>query len=292
MGKCDVLVTGAAGFIGRYMCEYLSGLGVSVVGLDKRDANLPCEFIHHDLTQPYAGKIEAGICIHLASSVGGILYNNSAKTDMINYNILVNTGIVELLKAGGCQRIVFFSSINVFESNPSFEHGPVRVSPSKTPYAMSKVDSERVFAEAFEHIIVVRPTNVFGKHQIRCHEQFGESHVIPDLMKKIKDSNVVDVFGDGTQQRNFVHVQDIVEFVVRNLNLENRHYFNLRSDITITISQLAQNLSIYMKRDVSFRFVSSFMALETFQIQDFDLAIPTEYGWSPRFQSIAEGLAV
>ena len=291
MKKCDVLVTGAAGFIGQYMCEHLAGVGISVIGLDKRDADLPCcEFIRHDLTQPYAGKIEADTCIHLASSVGGILYNNAAKADMIEYNALVNTGSVELLKAGGCQRMVFFSSINVFESNPSFEHGHIRVPPAQTSYAMSKADGERVLAEAFKHITVIRPTNAFGKRQIRCHEQFGESHVIPDLMKKIQDSDMVDVLGDGTQRRNFVHVQDIVEFVVRNLNLEGQHYFNLRSDITITIGQLAHQLSIFINRNVRFRFDPSFMTFETFQIQNFDLATPTEYGWTPRFQSIAEGL--
>lgn len=290
MKKCDVLVTGAAGFIGQYMCEHLTGEGISVMGLDKRDAELPCELIRHDLTQPYAGKIEADICIHLASSVGGILYNNAAKADMIEYNDLVNKGTVGLLKAGGCNRMVFFSSINIFENNPSFEHGPVCVFPSQTSYAMSKAYGERALAEAFKHLTVIRPTNAFGKRQTRSHDQFGESHVIVDLMKKIQDSDIVDVLGDGTQRRNFVHAQDIVEFVARNLNLEGHHYFNLRSNITITIGQLAQDLSRYMKRDVTFRFLSSFMALETFQIQNFDLSIPTEYGWSFRCKSITEGL--
>lgn len=290
MRKCDVLVTGAAGFIGQYMCEQLAKVGISVIGLDKREADLPCEFIRHDLTQPYAGRIEAGTCVHLASSVGGILYNNAAKADMIEYNASVNTGTVELLKAGGCKRMVFFSSINVFESNPSFEHGPVRVPPALTSYAMSKADGERVLAEAFEQFTVIRPTNVFGKRQTRTNDQIGESHVIPDLMKKIQENDIVEVFGDGTQRRNFVHVQDIVEFVVRNLNLEGRHYFNLRSDVTISIGELAHELASFVARDVVFRFDPSFMKLETFRIQDFDLAPANKFGWVPRIQSIAAGL--
>lgn len=288
--KCEVLVTGAAGFIGQYMCEQLTAAGKSVIGLDKRDAILPCEFIRHDLTQPYAGRIETDTCVHLASSVGGILYNNAAKADMIEYNASINTGTVELLKAGGCQRMVFFSSINVFESNPSFGHEPVCVAPALTSYAMSKADGERVLVEALEHFTVIRPTNVFGKRQIRTHDQFGESHVIPDLMKKIQESDVVDVLGDGTQRRNFVHVQDIVEFVVRNLNLNGRHYFNLRSDVTITIGELARELASFLARNVTFRFDPSFMKLETFQIQNFNLAPANQFGWAPRIQNIAAGL--
>lgn len=283
-------MTGAAGFIGQYMCNHLVAKGVSVIGLDKVEANLPCEFIHHDLTQPYKGMIKADKCIHLASSVGGILYNNAAKADMIEYNASINKGTVELLKAGGCRQMVFFSSINIFESNPSFRHEPIEVQPALTSYAKSKAEGERVLAGAFDDFMVIRPTNVFGKHQIRTHEQVGESHVIPDLIKKIQDNGVVNVLGDGTQRRNFVHVQDIVEFVARNLTLKGRHYFNLRSNLTINIGELAREIANFLERDVVFKFDPAFMKLETFVIQDFDLAPVKKYGWEPRIQSIAVGL--
>lgn len=292
MKKCDVLVTGASGFIGQYLCEHLAGLGLAVIGLDKRQAELPCEFIQHDLTEPYVGQIEADVCVHLASSVGGILYNNAAKADMIDYNAAVNAGVVELLRKGGCRRMVFFSSINVFESNPVFEPAPVRTPPTLTAYAISKAEGERVLAEAFEHLIVVRPTNVFGKRQTRTHDQVGESHVIPDLMKKIQENEEVEVMGDGTQRRNFVHVQDIVEFVAKNIKLEGRHYCNLRSANTITIAELAHELAVFMGRDVVFKFDPSFMKLETFRIQDFDVTHEVKLGWTPRFSCIADGLKV
>lgn len=292
MNKCDVLVTGAGGFIGQYLCEHLVSLGLTVVGLDKRKAELPCELIHHDLTIPYSGHIEANTCVHLASSVGGILYNNAAKAEMIAYNAAVNAGTVDLLQKRGCRRMVFFSSINVFESDPVFESGPVRTPPALTSYAISKAEGERVLVSAFDNFIVIRPTNVFGRRQTRTHNQVGESHVIPDLMKKIQENDVVEVMGDGTQRRNFVHVQDIVDFVATNIGLEGRHYFNLRSDNTITIDELARELAIFMKRNVTFKFDSSFMKLETFRIQDFDLTTETSRGWAPRFQSIAAGLCV
>lgn len=290
MKKCDVLVTGASGFIGQYICEHLAKLGIKVIGLDKRQADLSCEFVHHDLTEPYDGKIKATACVHLASSVGGILFNNSAKADMIAYNAAINSGTVDILRGGGCQRMVFFSSINVFESDPVFEHAPVRTSPELTSYAISKAEGERILANVFEHFTAIRPTNVFGRRQSRTHDQVGESHVIPDLMKKIQDNDVVDVFGDGTQRRNFVHVQDIVEFVVKNLNLQGRHYCNLRSDITISIAELAHELATFMDRDVNFRFDSSYMKLETFHIQNFNLDPVINLGWAPRFKSIATGL--
>lgn len=288
--KCDVLVTGAAGFIGRYMCEHLSRRGLSVLGIDKRGADLPCELVQHDLTAPFPGRIEAAVCVHLASSVGGILFNNAAKADMHAYNAAVNEGTVNLLRSGGCRRMVFFSSINVFEGDPAFEHGPIRTPPKATAYAASKAEGEQVLAEAFEHFIAIRPTNVYGKNQIRSHVQFGESHVIPDLMKKIADSEVVDVMGDGSQMRNFVHVIDVVEFVANNLGLSGRHYFNLRSDVTISIRELADQLSSVMKKPVRFKFEPAYMKLETLRIRDFDHGAAASAGWAPRVQSITAGL--
>lgn len=292
MIKCDVLVTGAAGFIGQYLCEHLISLGLRVVGIDKKVSATPFELVQHDLTEPFPTQVEAEVCVHLASSVGGIIYNNAAKADMVAYNTAINKGTAELLHKGGCRRMVFFSSINVFESNPVFEHGPLRIPPKLTSYAISKADGEQLLSKTFDNFMVIRPTNVFGRRQTRTHDKVGESHVIPDLMKKIQEHEVVTVLGDGSQRRNFIHVQDVVEFVARNLYLDGKHYFNLRSDLTISISELARELATFMKRDVSFVFDPSFMKLETLSIRDFDLTPVQKYVWAPRFQSIKSGLIV
>ena len=292
MTKCDVVVTGAAGFIGRYLCEHLTQRGVRVLGIDKRDVQVPFDFICHDLTQPLAGRITAQVCMHLAAAVGGILYNQSEEADILDYNAAINQRVLEICKAGGCARMVFFSSINVFESDPVFAHAPVRTSPAVTPYARSKAQGERMFAGEFPHFVALRPTNVFGKHQVRTHDVIGESHVIPDLIKKISENDVVQIFGDGTQRRNFVHALDVVRFADLATRISGQRYFNLRSNLTIAIAQLARDLAAFLKRDVKFEFAPSYMRFETFRIEDFDLAPATAMGWDPRIHSIADGLMV
>ena len=290
MKTYDVLVTGSAGFIGQYLCEYLTGCGLTVIGVDKRSADVDFDMITHDLTQPLPIQIQSANCIHLASSVGGILFNHSAKAEMVEYNDAINKTVVDVCKQGGCKRMIFFSSINVFESDPTFAHQEIRKQPLITPYAKSKARGENLFSNSFENFVGIRPTNVFGKRQGRTHGVVGESHVIPDLIDKINASSVVNVLGDGTQLRNFVHVMDVARFVEKMLRVDGKHFFNLRSNLTITIAALVEYIAEALGKNVEFRFDPSYMKYETFQIRDFDLAPVISYGWNAYINNIADGL--
>ena len=292
MIKCDVVVTGAAGFIGRYVCEHLAGCGLRVLGIDKRDVAVPFDFICHDLTQPLTERISAQASVHLAASVGGILYNSSAASDILDYNAAINRSVVAMCKAGGCGRMVFFSSINVFESDPVFAHELVRTMPAVTPYARSKAEGERLFAAEFSNFVALRPTNVFGRRQVRTHDGIGESHVIPDLIQKIRGNGIVQILGDGTQVRNFVHAVDVDRFAEIAIRFGGHRYFNLRSNLTISIAELARELAKFLGCDVEFEFAPSYMRYETFRISNFDLAPATAMGWAPGIHSIAEGLQI
>jgi UDP-glucose 4-epimerase len=292
MKTYDVLVTGATGFIGQYLCEHLSRCGLSVIGIDKREADVDFELLCHDLTRPLPTKIQAISCVHLASSVGGILYNHSSKDDMVEYNDNINRTVVELCKQGGCNHMIFFSTINIFESDPSFAHEAIRTLPSVTPYAQSKARGELLFSNAFENFVAIRPTNVYGRRQGRTHGMVGESHVIPDLIDKINANDVVQVLGDGTQLRNFVHVSDIVEFVSKILLVDGSHYVNLRSNLTITIATLSAEIAKALGRKVELKFDPSFMKYETFQIKNFDLTPAINIGWHAKIHDISSGLKI
>jgi len=188
--------------------------------------------------------------------------------------------------------VIFFSSINVFEVNQSFGQSRLLMMDQKTPYALSKARGEFLFAGEMNSCTVIRPTNLFGKSQRRKHSIVGESHVIPDLLEKIEQGGDLKVLGDGTQVRNFVHVTDVCDFVVRNLLLSGQHFFNLRSEITITIGELARLLTEFAGRQVKVRFDHSYMVYELFRITDFDLSLPVEFGWKPKITKIEDGLLI
>ena len=59
-------------------------------------------------------------------------------------------------------------------------------------------------------------------------------------------------------------------------------FFNLRSDITITIAELAQLLLKFSGKQAHVEFDSSYMSYEMFRIKNFDLTMPFYYGWKPK----------
>lgn len=290
--KYDVLVTGAAGFVGRYLCEYLEASGHRVLGIDKNTCTMPYDFIQHDLTAPLALDAHFEACVHLASSVGGILFNNKESSSIVEYNHQINNTVAQLCEKAGCENLTFFSTINVYEDGLNFKHCPIEVTPKTTGYAMSKAAGEAFFESNIENLTVIRPTNIFGKNQVKTHEKVGESHVIPDLMAKMQASSQVEVFGDGSQIRNFVHVMDLVRFVRANLKLQGRHYFNLRSEITLKISELVVELANFLGIKVDLTYLPEYMKFEKMKIENFDMAIPQQYGWAPIINDIESGLKV
>ena len=194
-----ILVTGSAGFVGKELVKKLQENNHHfVIGIDINHESQSDLFFHHDLTTSFPEAIEFDLCIHLASSVWGILFNTE-KAGIIEYNNLINKYTLELLQKNGCDHMIFFSSINVFEGKDEFLHEKLTGLDQTSTYALSKAMSEMFFTSWVSNLIIIRPTNIFGQSQMKSHKKFGESHVIPDLLTKIEQANSeIEVFGNGT----------------------------------------------------------------------------------------------
>ena len=288
----NILVTGSAGFVGRELVPLLREAGHRVIGADLDAEELSDVCLQHDLAQPLDLNAEpVDLCVHLAAAVGGILFNVERR-DLVEVNDRINASVVESCSRLGCRRLIFFSTINVFEGGGDFQHGPLDAVSDVSPYAASKVAGERLFENAFDDLIVVRPTNLFGKSQPRRHPRRGDSHVIPELLHKIDTDPEVQVFGDGSQIRNFVHVSDVCRFVMKNLDRVGVSHFNVRSEITITIRQLVAELLAFRGSQKPVTYSAEYMALERFRVPEFDMAAPQSAGWEARITSMGEGLAL
>lgn len=273
------------------MVPLLRAAGHRVLGIDVEEERQSDICMRHDLTTSFTGTIgSAGVCVHLASVVGGIVLNTHAQ-EIVPANEAINAHTLELCRRMGCTRMIFTSSVNVFETTGCFLHGPLRQLDQTTPYAVSKALGERQIEGSGLDFLVVRPTNLYGRAQGRVSTQYGESHVIPDLLEKILRDDVVEVMGDGTQRRNFVHVSDVARFVVGSLGTSGTHYLNLRSDNTVTIAGLVELLMEFTGVRKPVKFLPEFMRLERLRIEAFDMQIPRALGWEPRIGSLKEGLA-
>jgi UDP-glucose 4-epimerase len=285
-----VFVTGSSGFIGARLVHALRARGDCVQGVDWQAASED-GVLRTDLRKVSPNELrEFDACVHLASDVGGFLHNAEDR-GQVQYECELLRAVAALCRAKGCKRLVYTSSIAVFERAATFEHGALRWNTQRSHYARAKAEGERLVATLFDEFAVVRPTNVFGAVAPSLARNIGQSHVIPDLLRKIRAGETVEVMGDGRQVRNFVHVDDVVRFIITVLGGPARGWYNVRSNIQLSIAELARELLAItgVRRELVFR--PEFLAYEPRPIEAFDMTEPLALGWRPLVTSLRDGMA-
>lgn len=223
----DYLITGGAGFIGSNIAEYLIGQGRSVRIFDNfssgKRANVQsfadkAEIIEGDLRDPKSiqqGVKDVRYVLHLGAipSVPRSVENPQATNEA---NI---TGTVNLLVAArdaGVKRVVFTSSSSVYGDTPTLPKREDMPPSPLSPYAIHKITGE-YYASVFWRLygletVSLRYFNVFGPRQ---DPQSQYAAVIPRFITAILRDQSPVIFGDGSQTRDFSHVENVIQANVR-----------------------------------------------------------------------------
>jgi UDP-glucose 4-epimerase len=233
--KDTVLVTGGGGFIGSHLTEHLVDRGADVVVADDfsrgRLANLD-HLLEEVALEPVDLTTREG-CVravegvdhvfHLAASVGGIHYITSENVGGLTPSVLMNHHLLEAARREGVDTFLFASSACIYRQqhdglNEFSEDQAVPADPHST-YGWAKILGE-VACEAYHtdcdiETGSVRIFNAYGPRESLDPES---SHVIPSLCRKAvetPDGGSIELFGDGTQERGFIYVTDLVEGLVQ-----------------------------------------------------------------------------
>src|SRR5438093_6397701 len=221
--KSKCLVTGGAGFIGSHLAERLVALGHEVRVVDNlstgNEANLAdiagdIEFLRGDLCDiDVCRRAVAGmdVVFHVAALPS---VPRSLKDPWASHAANVNA-TVRLLEAcveAKVARIVYSSSSSVYGDTPVLPKTEAVEPLPRSPYAASKLAGEQyvlAFARAgLIEGVALRYFNVFGPRQ-SPHAAY--SAVIPAFLLAALEQGEVTLFGDGTQTRDFIYVDDVVD---------------------------------------------------------------------------------
>lgn len=217
-------ITGAAGFIGSNLCEYLLNKRCKVIGYDnlstgyqhnidrlKRNSNKNFKFIKGDILDKSISLKDVDIVVHLAAQVSVI---KSIKDPLENNDINVS-GFLNILNKSvefNVKRFIYASSCAVYGENNNLPLDEKEILNPMSPYALSKIINESYanFYMSKINITGLRFFNVFGPYQDPLSEY---SAVIPKWINALINNQSPIIFGDGSATRDFIYVLDIARLI-------------------------------------------------------------------------------
>jgi len=245
--KRRIVVTGGAGFLGRYVVEGLRKRGCKCIGVPKiEDYDL---IKLDDIIRMYE-DMKPDIVIHLAAVVGGIGANREHPGEFFYKNLMMG---IQLIEQGRIRNIEKFVAIGTVCAYPKFAPVPFKEEdlwngyPEETnaPYGLAKkmllVQSQAYRAEYGFNSIFLLPVNLYGPGD---NFDPATSHVIPALIKKCVDAidsgaDHIDCWGTGKVSREFIYAADAAEGILLATERYNgSEPVNIGAGFEITIEEL------------------------------------------------------
>lgn len=262
MGK--IFITGGAGFIGSHLAEELSSNGSTIVIYDNLSTGnitnligVPHSFTRGDILDYESLKKAMSGCryvFHLAAATS-VVESMSNPEKYIEINARGTLNVLRAAEESGVEKIVFASSAAVYGDSPVLPKTEAMRPEPASPYAITKLDGEYycgMFAGQYRlAYVAARFFNVFGERQDPTSPYAA---AIPIFLSKIKNSEPINIFGDGEQTRDFIYVKDIAKaliFLIKN----GAGVYNIGYGRTITINELVELLKKTTGKNVTIRHV-------------------------------------
>lgn len=235
-----VLITGHKGFVGRYFWERLDKDGHSLVGVDIKDG-FDCRdyFKQND--------IQFDLVIHLAAIVGG-RETIEGRPLAVADNFSIDSEFFQWCLKTKPKKVVYFSSSAAYPVYYQVEGNQRKLREDmadyRTPkgpdmtYGWSKMVGEYL-ASFVENVYVFRPFSGYGTDQ-------DINYPFPMYIKRALEKQApFEVWGPGTQTRDFIHIEDIVNAVLTAVEEDIRGPINLGWGRETSFLQLAEMVTYY-----------------------------------------------
>ena len=220
----NILITGGAGYIGHYTANLLNKSGHKVIVIDnlstgdKDNLDKGIQFYDGDITNAsdlirVFGYNDINLVIHFA---GKIIVEESINKPIEYYytNVEGTRLLLKYMEHFSVNKIIFSSSASVYGNYEGIANEETITDPM-TPYASTKLTCEDMIKYSGIEYIIFRYFNVAGG------KQKGNS-----LIANIKNSDIITIYGDGSNIRDFIHVKDIAEAhfrAVKHMSSNNTH---------------------------------------------------------------------
>ncbi len=200
--KKQIIVTGAAGFVGRNLLPLLIKNGFDVIGVVKNEAEkfkiekLPIKILVADLSKrgQWQHSIKAEVIVHLASAI-----SSKNPDSFYQNNVIATQNLIEAAKKNKIKKIIHFSSAAV-------------TSIRQDPYSKTKKEQEDIIKNSKIPYLILRPSMIYGP---------TDDKNVGWLIKTIKKLPLIPLPGGGSFGRQPVFVDDICQIVIKMISSKN-----------------------------------------------------------------------
>jgi dTDP-glucose 4,6-dehydratase len=300
MAELDILVTGAAGFLGSHLCDALLAEGHRVLGVDNLSTGRLSNLAQLK-TEPRFRFEELDICEPFDVGRVDYVYNFASPASPPDY---LRLG-VETLRVGSA------GTLNTLEIAKKYGAGYLHASTSECygdPEVHPQVESywgnvnpvgpRSVYDEAkrFSEAAVAAYYRYYGvdTHLVRIFNTYGprlnpsDGRVISNLMMQALRGEPLTVYGDGSQTRSFCYVSDLIDGILRLAKSDEHDPVNIGNPDEWTILECAQEIQALVGSHCAIEFRPLPQDDPTRRRPDITRA-KTLLGWEPKV-SLREGL--
>jgi UDP-glucose 4-epimerase len=247
----NILVTGAAGFLGSALANRLAAGGHSVRGLDDLSAGDPARlspqvlFTRGDVNdRPKLWTLLQDVeCVyHLAARVSvpeSVLYPREYNA----VNVGGTVSVMEAMRDAGVRRVVLVSSGAVYGEQGHQPLSETQVPDPRSPYAVSKLAAE-YYVRTIGNLwglesVALRVFNAYGPGQPL---PAAHAPVIPRFLRQALQGSSLVVHGDGNQTRDYIYIDDVVDALAAAAGAQDvdRQVINVGSGQETSVRELAR----------------------------------------------------
>lgn len=302
------LVCGAGGFIGGHLVKQLKNKGYWVRGVDIKCheyvESLSDEFIQGDLRSPEVVKDVIDLpfdeIYQLAADMGGagFIFSGENDADIMHNSAMINLNVVEASVKADVKKIFYSSSACMYPErnqmdpdNPNCAEDSAYPAEPDSEYGWEKLFSERFYLAANRNygieVRIARFHNIFGPEGSWIDGREKAPAAMCRKVAETPDGGQIEMWGDGTQTRSFLYIDECLEGVGRLMESDFMGPVNIGSEEMVTINQLAEMVMDIAGKSLTINHIDGPLGVRGRNSDN--TLIKKKLGWAPS-ESLYDGL--